>query len=254
MFILFILCAFTVISAYYTNNLFKSSSLSNSANLAESQQVIQLWTNGQSFPISFLESIVTFILPDMVIILVADIVTGEYQDGSIKLCLTRDISRTQLLFAKALALFFIIGSLLIFAMLASYIMGIIALGWGNEFIIKNITMPSGFSVLFTLLIYVFSTIPLFSFGMIIMFFSIISLNEGALVSIGIGILVTLMIANEVFSSISPFIINSYFNIFNMISSEGINASIIMGLFMTLLYAVIFYSLSLIIFKRKDILV
>lgn len=248
MVILFLLVLIMTISTSITNKAFRSS------NLNANQAISPMQINGQSFPITLLDGIISFALPIMVIILVADIVTGEYAEGSLRLPLLRQVSRTQLLLSKVCALAAAIMILLFFTAVLGYILGTVVLGWGDKFLLKSMALPPSYGILFTLSIYGFSVLPLLSFGMIILLFSVMLSNEGAVISTGMGILITLMVINEMFYKISPYLINNYFNVYNLISSGSGIENIFMALIIILIYGVLFYILSISIFKKRDILI
>lgn len=245
--ILFLLVIIMTISTIMTNKAFGTGGLGNN------QTINPMQTNGQSFPITLLDSIISFTLPIMVIILVADIVTGEYAEGSLKLPLLRQVSRKQLLVAKVGALLISIMILLFFIMILGYIFGAAILGWGDKFLIKEISLSTIYGILFTLFIYSFSILPLLSFGMVILLFSITLSNEGSVISTGVGIFITLTIVNEMFYRISPYLLNYYFNIYNLIGSGFEIENITTAILVIFSYGIVFYGASLSIFKKKDIL-
>ncbi|MBV7276489.1 ABC transporter permease subunit [Clostridium sp. PL3] len=247
MVILFLLVLIMTISTVMTNKAFGTGGLGNN------QTITPMQTNGQSFPVTLLDSIISFTLPIMVVILVADIVTGEYAEGSLKLPLLRQVSRKQLLLAKVGALLISIMILLFFIMILGYVFGVAILGWGDKFLLKEIILSSTYGILFTLFIYSSSIFPLLSFGMIILLFSIILSNEGSVISTGVGIFITLTIVNEMFYRVSPYLLNHYFNVYDLINSGSEIEKMITAILVIFLYGIVFYFASLISFKKKDIL-
>lgn len=67
----------------------------------------------------FMEETVSFLLPLLVAILVADLVSGEFGNGTIKLLLTTPVSRGRVLLAKYLAALVLVSAMLLFTGLAA---------------------------------------------------------------------------------------------------------------------------------------
>lgn len=248
-----IISIFISISTLATNNMFNSGNLNQSAEMAQNEAFMELGVNGQSFPINLLDSLAGLVLPIMIIILVADIVTSEYTDGSLKLSLLRQVSRAELLLGKVGALALTLMILILYIMLLGYILGAILLGWGNSLMLKGVELSPTYGVMFTLLVYSLSLLPLLSFGMIILLLAVAFSNEGTVVGTGVALLIMLSVANQIFHKLSPFFINNYFNIYNLATSNLGLPHLIFGIFVVLVEGLIFYILSLVVFKRKDIL-
>lgn len=209
--------------------------------------------SGQVFPLQIFDGEASFIIPILIIMLISSLVTDEYADGSIKLPLLREVSRNKLLLGKTGAAVVVTALILIFLLIMSYIFGIAFFGWGNKFLVKGLTLSPGRGIMFTLLVYVLSIISYTSFAMIILLLSVLVDNSGSVVGIGVGILIALLFIGQVFPEASLYLIPSYFNTFNLLTSGMDVKRIVIGFLFVMTVGLIFYILSITAFNRKDIL-
>ena len=79
-------------------------------------------------------------------------------------------------------------------------------------------------------------------------------NSGAVVAIGMSILLSSLVIGQVFVKLSPYLITSYFNTFSLLTSALEIKRIVLGFTIVIFYGVIMYALSSLIFNRKDILI
>lgn len=239
--VLFLMVLLTGLSTSVTNNIGGDSSLA-------------VVFTGQAFPATLLGSLITFVLPIMVVMLVADSLTGEYAEGSLKLTLTRKVSRNKLFLAKVLSISIVLMVLLLFVMVSGYIIGTIIFGFGNNFAIKGAALSIGGGIFFTIFIYALSVVPLMVFGLIIFFFAIIFSNEGTVISIGIGLLLLLSLLGQVFFDLTPFLVNTYFSLYSVYTSGSDILSMTFGILVMLLEGIIFYIVDSLILNKKDLLI
>ena len=102
--IILIVSLFSLASALITNGIFKPTN-PNADTAMQSQILSSLGRfNGQSFPLTLFGGVMSTILPIFVVILIANMVTDEYTDGSLKLPLLRQVSRNELLIGKLVSL------------------------------------------------------------------------------------------------------------------------------------------------------
>jgi len=208
---------------------------------------------GQTFPLTLFDSTASIIIPIFIIILIADLVTEEYVDGSLKLSLLRPVSRRKLLLGKMGALVIGIMVLLLFLLILGYAIGILIFGWGDQFLIKGRTLTTGEGLLFTLKVYMLSLLPYASFGALILLFAVFMSNTGSVVGIGIGILLISLLTGQVFPELSAYLISSYFNTLDLLTSDMGAPEIICGLSLVAIYGILFYALSSWGFSKKDLL-
>lgn len=254
MIILLIFSLFTLGSELLTNSLFKPYTSGNTAAVGNQLLPLKEMFNGQSFPSALLDGATNIIFPIFVIILIASLITEEYSDGSLKLPLLRQISRSQLLKGKLASLTMILALFLLILMLFGYIFGTVFLGWGSKFLIMGKTISSYQGLLFTLSTYIFSLVSLVFFGMIMLFFAVVLDNSGSVVGIGAGILFMLLVIEQMFPEVSPYLISHYFNTYELFISGMNIKKIAIGYLIVSIYCIGFYTLGVFIFKKKDLLI
>ncbi|MDP4182970.1 MAG: ABC transporter permease subunit [Bacillota bacterium] len=234
-----------VLAVFYVINVPRTNELLSAANIAE--------INAQTFPIELLDELAGFILPIFMIIFTAEIISGEYKDGTLKLPLLRQVSRIRLFLAKIGSLAVVLSIILISIMLFGYMLGAFNLVWGDKFIFKGIVLSTGKGILFTILIYFLTMLPLLAFSAIISFFAVIINNEGTVVGLGIGLLIISMIAGSIFDKISLLLPKNYFSLYDVLASGANLREATVSYTFNLIYGIVFFALSLYIFKCKDIL-
>lgn len=220
--------------------------------------------NGQMFPINTLNGVNTIIVI-FIIIVSADIITDEYKNGTLKLSLLWPITRTKLLISKVIGLYISIFTLLVFTMTAGYILGTIFWGWGDTLVLSDFN-TTGFGqkpvtysfsplngIIYTIGSYILSTIPFISFGMIVIFISLLYSNVGATIATGLGIYFGLGLVDQFIRNSRPFLINTYFTFYMDFAKDIDIKHVILGTLSILIYGIVFYLSSLLIFKKKDIL-
>ena len=252
--IILIVSLFSLASALITNGIFKPTN-PNADTAMQSQILSSLGRfNGQSFPLTLFGGVMSTILPIFVVILIANMVTDEYTDGSLKLPLLRQVSRNELLIGKLVSLTVVMILMMLFLILLGYGLGTAFFGWGDRFLIKGRAISSSQGFIFTLLIYGSSLISLVSFGMVILLFAVLLDNSGSVVAIGMGILFSSLFLGQVLPETSPYLISSYFNTYELFTSQTGLKEVALGFLVILTYGIGFLIPSIFIFKRKDLLI
>ncbi|MCK8817605.1 ABC transporter permease [Natroniella sulfidigena] len=216
--------------------------------------------NGQTTPFYMLNFMITNILPLFIIIFMADMITGEYVQGTLKLPLLHPVSRTKLLAAKAIAISIVLLSLLVFSLILSYVLGTAIFGWGDQFIYQEAdqtiqeatTYSTSQGIIITLSSYLLSIYPLLAFGMLIMFLALLFNSSGVTAGISIGLIIFLSILGEVIEAIRPYLIINGFALFNILFVERDINYFTITLIVTTLYGIIFYLGSIYLFQNKDL--
>jgi ABC-2 type transport system permease protein len=98
--------------------------------------------NAVTFAREFMENSVTLFLPLLVVILASDIVSAELSGGTIKLLVSRPVSRWKILLSKCIALIFYISLSVLAVLVLSYLISGILFGYGGW----NAPVLAGFSV------------------------------------------------------------------------------------------------------------
>ena len=252
--IILIVSLFSLASALITNGIFKPTN-PNADTAMQSQILSSLGRfNGQSFPLTLFGGVMSTILPIFVVILIANMVTDEYTDGSLKLPLLRQVSRNELLIGKLVSLTVVMILMMLFLILLGSGLGTAFFGWGDRFLIKGRAISSSQGFIFTLLIYGSSLISLVSFGMVILLFAVLLDNSGSVVAIGMGILFSSLFLGQVLPETSPYLISSYFNTYELFTSQTGLKEVALGFLVILTYGIGFLIPSIFIFKRKDLLI
>ena len=207
--------------------------------------------NGQSFPLEVIgNNIIVMVM--FIAVLAADMIADEYRNGTFKLVLLRPVSRIQFIGAKAVALLASITAIVFFTVIASYITGTIAFGWGDQLLLQGVPV-AGNSIAITLKSAFASILPSAGFGMVVIFIALITENIG----ITIGLALALFIISpllERYGNIGSYSIIHLMNTFHKIV---INSATLKEVFSNIgviaAYAVLFYIGSAIFIKRKDVL-
>lgn len=207
--------------------------------------------NGQSFPIWMINRIMPLFIFFMSLLL-AEIISDEYRNGTLKLFLLHPIDRIGLLNAKIAALIVSVFILLLSVMAGSYIIGTAFWGWGDKMVFNNTVFQTTQGILVTLQSYIITLLPCLGFGMVIVFVSVLSSSMGGTLGISLGIMFVLTALENV-QEINNYSIVHQMNLYQSFISNPQSENIIIGLVNVAVYTVIFYIGSVIAFKKKDIL-
>ena len=208
---------------------------------------------GQRFPLDILKSNLEMLLPIFLSILIADLITDEYKDGTLKLPLIHPISRTSLLNSKIASLAIALLVLIFFSLISSYIIGFIFFGAGEGLNIYGETYSTGYGFLVTMFSHLIAIIPLLAFGMVIVLLSLNMSSSGGVVGASIGIIFGLNILGQLSKTIRPYLINTYFSLHGIILNSSSQISLSKSIIVIFSYGVISYLISLKIFNKKDII-
>lgn len=208
--------------------------------------------NAQALPLVLLASLAQF-LGIFMAIYVAEILTDEYKNGTLKLSMMHSAGRIRLLYSKVAAVMAFNAIMLAFSLLITYIVGIIAFGWGENFIFNGATYSTGEGLWMTLSAYAVSLIPYMGFGMMAVFISICAENMTNALVITIGIFMSGQYLNAipVLRNCSV-VVQMYLLHENFVKTYDI-VQAFTGIAVSLAHIIVFYLLSLYVFKKKDIL-
>lgn len=207
--------------------------------------------NGQSFPLAFLNTFPKLMIIFLIIYL-CDTIVDEYKNGTFKLVLLRPVSRLEVLHAKTISLLISITVLTGFAVLSSYIVGTLALGWGDNTILNNTTYKIADGVFLTLQASLLSLVPQLGFGLLVMLIALISTNTGITAVISLGLMVIYPFIDGMEQINEYFIINQMYNFHLHFIENMTSTATITDFISSLTYIILFYIGSAMIIKRKNI--
>jgi ABC-2 type transport system permease protein len=199
-------------------------------------------------------------VPLLIAIVTADLISGESHGGTFRLILIRPISRNKLLTAKFIAaMIYTFIFMIIFAVL-SLGLGLLIFGKGDLMVIFNsVNIFSEDDVMWRFLIaYGYGFISMCAVAALSLLLSSFSNNSlGPILSTMAIIIVFTFISTlnlEVFSSIKPFLMTSYLDSWQRLFTYEISLSAMLkdGLILVI-HILIFYILTLLHFRKKDIL-
>ncbi|KOM98268.1 membrane protein [Clostridium botulinum] len=184
------------------------------------------------------------LIPMFMVLVITDTFTEDYIQGTMKFSLMAPIKKIDLIIGKFL--FIAIYGLILLAIgfVGSYIIGVITFGVGN-----NGEFLNGF--INNIKVYASIILPLFSFSAVISFIAVIINNSGAMIGLGIGIDVMMMMIDSQVKNIMYYTFSGGMYAYRIV--QNLNDHNILMLSLTAcVYIAIFLILSIGVVKRKDI--
>lgn len=211
--------------------------------------------NAQSFPIVMKYDAMQFLIIFMAIY-VADILTDEYKTGTLKLSFLRPIERVRILNSKIAAMVAFNVVLTLFSVLCTYVVGLVAFGWGNSTVYHGVTYSTMEGLLLTAKVYGATILPLTAFGMICVFIAVIAKNMTNVVATAFFLFIVgeFLSALQAVSSVATYlIVNQLFFFSDYFVKNNNSFGLAMSVAVNLSYIVVFYLLTLAVFKKRDVL-
>lgn len=208
--------------------------------------------NGQSFPLWMLGRIMPLFIFCMSLLL-AEMISDEYRNGTLKLFLLRPVDRISLLTAKITAMSLSVCLLLLSVMAGSYLIGTLFWDWGDQLLFQEAVFSTPQGILLTLQAYGITLLPCLGFGMIIVLVSVMSTSIGGTVGISLGIMFILT-ALESVQPLNDYSIVHQMNLYQNLIRNPHSPDLVTGLLNVAVYILVFYAVSVIAFKKKDILI
>lgn len=199
-------------------------------------------------------------IPFLIALVAGDMLAGESAAGTLRVLLTRPVSRTQIVLVKFFASMIYTAALIFWMALSSLVLGVLIMGTGDLIVIRNtiyvfsendvlwrLTCAFGFGLVamwcVAALSYMFSSFTTNSIGPIIMTMTVI-----------ISFIVISAIDLSVFNAIKPFLFTTYMGSWKLFFEEPLAWDEIRTSVAVLVFHVIlFLSVTLIGFNKKDIL-
>ena len=199
-------------------------------------------------------------IPILICLVTGDSIAGEASSGTLRLILQRPYSRTQIYLAKAFSGFIYTISLIIFLALMTYVLGYFLFGSGDLIVLRRgVTVLSSDDVVWRFCLAfcsgALSMLVVASLSMMIS--SFVSNAIGPIVgtiSIIIGLNIIFTLGAPLFKDIIPYIFTSHFIKWQyffdfQIEIDKLKLSVIVQL----VYIVVFNTIGILHFNRKDIL-
>ncbi len=200
-------------------------------------------------------------IPFLIALVAGDLLAGEATAGTYRLLLTRPISRTQIVTAKFLAAVIYTNLLILWLAFMSLVVGIIIFGTGELLVISSQTIIifEKSDILWRFICaYAFASLGMTVIASLAFLFSSLVENAiGPIVSTMAVIIVFLIISAiqiDFFQTIKPYLFTNYILSWRLLFNNPVNVNeILKAVLILMAHIVVFYSLTLYLFKHKDIL-
>ena len=215
--------------------------------------------NGNMFAYIVLKSLWVH-FPILVALVTGDLVSGEEQSGTLRIVLTRPVSRLTLITAKFVSAIIYVTSLVVFMAVLSIGLGYLVFGKGDLLVLMNtVNIFPANDVLWRMVsAYLYGIFSMSTIAALSIFLSAITKNSLAAILGTIVIVIVLTFISllniPVLNSLKPFLFSSYTSSWQSFFEYGQNTlEIVKDASILLLYIVGFYLATIIYFNKKDIL-
>jgi ABC-2 type transport system permease protein len=200
-------------------------------------------------------------IPFLTVLVAGDLLAGEATAGTYRLLLTRPVSRVQIVTAKFIAAIIYTSLLILWLAFMSLVVGIIIFGTGELLVLGSPTIIifEKSDILWRFLCaYAFAFLGMSVIaGLAFLFSSLVENAIGPIVGSMAVIIVFIIISAiqiDLFQAIKPYLFTNYIMSWRHFFDSPIDTSdILESILILLAHLVFFYSLTLYLFKRKDIL-
>ena len=199
-------------------------------------------------------------VPLLIVLVTGDLISGEAQAGTFRIILTRPVSRAKLITAKFIAaMLYTFVFMIIFAVL-SLGLGLWFFGKGDLMVIfGSVNIFSESDVLWRFaLAFSFGFISMCTVAALSLLLSSLSGNSLSPILSTMAIIIVFTFISTlnlgIFSRINPFLLTSYLDSWQLLFSYDIElGDIFIDAIILCIHILIFYGLTIFIFKKKDIL-
>ena len=199
-------------------------------------------------------------VPMLIVLVTADLISGEAQSGTFRIILTRPVSRAKFITAKYIvATVYTFVFMVIFSVL-SLGAGLLIFGKGDLMVIfGSVNIFSESDVLWRfLLAFGYGFISMCTVAALSLLLSSLSSNSLAPILSTMAIVIVFTFISTlnlgVFGSIKPFLLTTYLDSWQMLFSYDVNLmDIFFDAFILCAHIFIFYGLTIFLFNKKDIL-
>ncbi|MBV4419166.1 ABC transporter permease [Clostridium tyrobutyricum] len=198
--------------------------------------------SSSEFPLLILSIIINTLLPLFIALITIDSFSGEFSQNTMKITLTRPVSRFKLYLSKILSIFIFAFSILILCMILSTISGIIF----------NLNSFNFLDVSKIILSYIVTILPVMILCLIIVILTNILKSGIAVFFLSILIFIAFKALEIFFPSYSGILFTSMFGWYNLWIMDGIPLFKIFRDFMMILsYDIILFTAGYYIFDKRD---
>ncbi|MEF3305682.1 ABC transporter permease [Paenibacillus sp. GYB003] len=209
--------------------------------------------NGQSFPLTVLQNS-TFFIPILIAILAADSIAEEYRSGNLKKALLCPVSRMDLLHAKIVSMFTVVAVLLVFLVLSSYVIGTLSFGWGERTVVDEIVYTFSEGGRLVAQIVLLSVPPNLAFGMIVIIAALLTTNPGGSIGAALVLLAVSPLVEGI-PQVRDFFIGYQMRVIPFLPLHDMAAMDLWGgLAVIIVYFGVLYAGSVMMIRKKDILI
>lgn len=199
-------------------------------------------------------------IPFLIALVAGEILAGEATGGTYRMLLTRPVSRIKVIWAKFIAIILYTNLLVLWLALLSLGLGVLIFGTGELIVIKsNIIIFAKDDILWRFAFgFGFAALSMSVVASLAFLFSSLVENAiGPIISTMAIIIVFIIISAlniEFLENIRPYLFTNYMLSWRLFFDDPLEtAEIIKSALVLFLHVVIFFTATLIIFKRKDIL-
>lgn len=184
------------------------------------------------------------VIPMFMVLVIAEALTEDYTHGTMKFSLMTPITKAEFILGKLIFIAIYALILLIISFVGSYIVGGMVFGLGNrtEFLNTFIT---------NIKVYASVVFPLISFSMVISVLALLINNSGAVIGLGIGIDVIMMMIDSQIKNAAYYTFSSGMYAYTSVYKLGAH-KIPISLLPACLYVCVCLLLCIVVIKKKDI--
>jgi len=195
------------------------------------------------FPISVLSVLANTLLPLFTTLVAIDLFSGEFSHNTIKITLTRPVSRFKLFSAKITAIAFFVLLNLLAVMILSTIVGFIC----------NFSSITFIGIIRIIISYIVTLIPIMILALAVVFLSNILKSGSAVFFLSIMLYIISYAMGKIFSQYSILLITSMLDWHVHWVSDIMLVTKILREFLTMLgYGIIFFTAGFYLFDKKDL--
>ena len=199
-------------------------------------------------------------IPFLVALVTGDLLAGEAAGGTLRILLTRPVSRTRLLLAKFVSGMIYISALIFWMAVASLLLGTAIMGTGDLVVIKNtVYIFSEEDVLWRLMAaFAFGLFAMWCVGALSFMFSAFASNSIGPIILTMTVIISFIVISAIdlslFRYVKPFLFTNYMGSWKLFFETPLDLNaVLLSLGVLIFHTLLFLGIALWHFKRKDIL-